>query len=177
MKTIKNTILLFLIALPFLTNAQTADLYYQIKDNLKTESMRAFLPQLRQHVISGKSSKKKRTALALENQASTFISECNLAYARTEKIINKLEQDNQTDLIYKVKKLQSAISGMRYNSNKLIKYCGWIIKNPRRENRIAFNAIKKSFNHIIEKRNALSKSKNVLDDVVAWESYISIKNR
>jgi len=175
----KTTILILLVISTCTINvtAQVGDLNEQIKNGLKTETMLSGLKQLRPYVQNGRRGTKKQKATNLAMYTKIFISECNLAYARANKIIAKLEKHKNYELASKVENLRSDIYNMKYAANALIMYCQLIINKPKTHKGKTFNKCGDAFNTIIEYRNKLSKKRKILYDVVSWESYIMIKEK
>lgn len=164
MKQVLTSILFFSL---LSIQAQLGDLNEQIIHGLKTETMRSGLKQLRPYVQNGRRGIKKQKAANLAMYAKIFISECNLAYARANKIIANLEKRKKHELASNVEDLRSEIYNMKYAANALIMYCQLMINKPKKHKGKTFNSCVHAFNTIIEYRNKLSKKRKILNDVVA----------
>ncbi len=156
--------------------AQTADLYYQIKGHdFNIQNTRKALSNLERSVVYGKSSVKKKKARVLQQNAQQIADESYSAYLKAKQIVKKLEADKNYKLAEKVGTLRSNLHGIYYAADALAnKYCQWMINKPKVHKGKSFKSMSRAFNTIIEHYNKAQKNKKVLNDVIAWESYKSL---
>ena len=169
--------LLFTISIPNASFAQVGDLYFQIKNtDFNIEKTRRSLDNLGRS-INFKNSVKKQKAKSLQVNVNIISQESYVAYSRAKQIIDELKKGNNYKLAEKVGNLRSDLYNLNYAANALNKYCQWMINKPRTHGGKSFKSMIRAFNTIIENYNKARKNKEILSDVITWESMQSIKNR
>ena len=171
----KLLILLLIITSMNDSYAQTGDLYTTLsKSDFNIKNTRSSLDLL-SYNLNRSTKTKKQKARNLQANAQQVANRSHTAYLQAKQIVNKLKADKNYKLADKVEQLKGDLYNLNYAANALVKYCQWMINKPKTHGVRTFKSMVSAFNTIIEHKNASSKNKKILLDVVSWEAYKNMK--